>query len=72
MFLLDMAKSYLLAYHQKLSVLRTISWNEIKERDGVAVGNFDTISAYQDSPNRSIIGPIPDRFNKDHPISEIF
>lgn len=65
MFLPDMARSYLLVYFQKLSVPHTMSWHVTKEQDGVAVGNFDSISAYQDGPSRSIISLLPDKFNKD-------
>lgn len=45
-FLPDMARSYPLAYLQKLSVLRSMDWNVTREQDGVAIGNFGNMSAY--------------------------
>lgn len=54
MFLLDMVRSYLLTYLQDLSVLQTISWNVTREQDGVVVGSFGNVSAYQNGPSRSV------------------
>lgn len=40
-------------------------------KDGVAVGNFGTLNAYQDDPGRFITGLLPGRLNKDYPIGEV-
>lgn len=71
MFLPDIERSYPLAYHQKLLVPRIMDWNVTREQDGVSVGNFGTISAYQDGRSRFITGLLPDRFSKDYPLGEV-
>lgn len=64
-------RSYPLVYIQKLSVPRYMNWNFTKGQDGVVVGNFGTLNAYQDSPNLFITGLLLGRFNKDYPIGEV-
>lgn len=71
MFLPDLAKSYLLAYHQKLSVPCLMNGNVTREQDGIVVGHFGTSSAYQDASSKSIIELLPNRFNKDYPLREV-
>lgn len=54
-FLSDLARSYLLVYLQKLLVPCTMNWHVTKDQNGVAVGNFSSISVYQYGPNRSVL-----------------
>lgn len=71
MFRSNMVRSYPLMYLQKPPIPHLMNWSMTKEQDGIAVGNFGTISAYKDSPSRSITSFLPSRFNKNYPLGKI-
>lgn len=47
-----------------------MDWDIIQEHDGVTVKKFGSHGPYQDSLEKSIIGLLPRRVNKEHPMVE--
>lgn len=60
-----------IVFLQGLSNARQTFWSITMGNDGVAVGNFGTLNAYQDGPGRFITGLLPGRLNKDYPIGKV-
>lgn len=53
-----------------ISCLQVMSWPVTRGCNGVSIGKFSNHGAFVDGPTKNIIGLLPRRVSKDHPVCE--